>query len=68
MIERKVDHKDMKMVIDEKADRSEIKDKFVLRNDFEQLREQSHDVAMQLDLKLDKDSFVSFDKTLEEKL
>jgi nitrate/nitrite-specific signal transduction histidine kinase len=38
IIERKVDHKDLKMVIDEKADRQELQDRFVYRNDFEALR------------------------------
>lgn len=38
IIERKVDHKDLKMVIDEKADRQELMEKFVFRNDYEALR------------------------------
>jgi len=67
-VERKVDHKDLKMVIDEKADRQELMDKFVFRNEFDQLHNQTQDIGGQVDQKLEKESFVSFDKTLEEKL
>jgi hypothetical protein len=68
IIDRKVDHKDLKMVVDEKADRQELMEKFVFRNDYEALRSQTEDLCIVLDLKLDKGSFVSFDQTLEEKL
>ena len=56
------------MVIDEKADRQELMDKFVFRNEFDQLHNQTQDIGGQVDQKLEKESFVSFDKTLEEKL
>ena len=55
-------------MIDEKADRHELHDKFVFRNDYEALRIQTEDISHIIDQKLDKESFVSFDQTLEDKL
>lgn len=46
MIERKVDHKDYKSIIDEKLDKTESAGKFASKSDLEGLRLQSEDLAI----------------------
>lgn len=68
IIERKVDHKDLQMVIDSKADNKEVFEKFAFKQEHDMLQQQTSDLMQLIDQKLDKESFVSFDKTLEDKL
>jgi len=68
VLERKIDHHDMKIMIDEKMDRDDTLNNFVSREDFEPVRKQVHDAAHDIQFKLNQDHFEQFDQQMEQKL
>ena len=52
MIERKVDHKDYKNIIDEKLDKAESTTKFASKHEVESLRLKSEEMAISVENKV----------------
>jgi len=55
LIDRKVDHKDLKSVIDNKADRVDLMEKYALKQEYDEMRAQFIDVVRATQGKLNKD-------------
>lgn len=55
LIDRKVDHKDLKAVVDNKADRVDLMEKYALKQDYDEMRTQFIDVVRATQGKLNKD-------------
>ena len=49
IIERKVDHKDLQMVIESKADNKEIFEKFVFKQEHDMLQQQTSEAMQMID-------------------
>lgn len=61
LIERKVDHNDMKTFMDNKVGRNEISDKFVFKSEYDVLRQQFEDMFQQVEIKLNRDrKYINF--------
>ena len=68
LIDRKVDHNDLKSFMDNKVGRNEIHDKFVFKSEYDVLRQQFEDIFQQVEIKLNRDQFIKFEKSTEEQL
>ena len=67
MIERKVDHKDYKQIMEDKLDKNDTSN-FAKNDDIMVIRMQNDDILKQVDLKLNRDLFVSFDQSIQDKV
>lgn len=68
VIDRKVDHKDLKQVIEAKADRSEVFDKYAEKQEFIELREQSAELLRTVQTKVAKEHFDQYEKNVEQNI
>ena len=60
-----MDHKDLKSVIDNKADRVDLMEKYALKQEYDEMRAQFIDVVRATQGKLNKDQFDSYEKSTE---
>ena len=68
IIDRKVDHKDLKQVIEGKADRNEVVDKYAEKQEFIELREQSAELLRTVQTKVAKEHFDQYEKNIEQNI
>ena len=66
VIDRKVDHKDLKQVIDTKADRTELVEKYAIKSEYDEVRDQFMDLVRSVQGKLAKDQFDQYEKGMEQ--
>ena len=68
IIDRKVDHKDLKQVVESKADRNEVVDKYAEKQEFIELREQSAELLRTVQTKVTKEHFDQYEKNIEQNI
>lgn len=68
LIDRKVDHKDLKSVVDDKMDRNDAFNQFAAKQEVSILKMQSDDVMRLLEEKLHKETFLNFEKNVDDQL
>lgn len=67
-IDRKVDHKDLKQVIDNKADRAELVEKYAVKAEYDEVRDQFMELVRTVQGKLAKDQFDQYEKGMEQNI
>lgn len=68
LIDRKVDHKDLQGVVDDKMDRQEAMNLFAPNNELHTLKMQSDDVVRLVEEKLESEKFTKFESSIEERV
>ena len=68
LIDRKVDHKDLQGIADDKMDRQEAMNLFAPNNELQTLRMQSDEVIRLIEEKLEKEKFMKFERSIDEKM
>ena len=68
IIDRKVDHKDLKSITDSKADRIELLEKFTLKTEFDLARDSINEIQINLQNKLNNQDFFHYEKNNEIKI
>ena len=68
LIDRKVDHKDLQGIADDKMDRQEAMNLFAPNNELQTLRMQSDEVIRLIEEKLEKEKFTKFERSIDEKM
>jgi hypothetical protein len=60
LIDRKVDHKDLKAVIDNKADKTDFYDKFALKTEYDLVRDSINEILLNIQNKVNNQDFIHF--------
>ena len=68
LIDRKVDHKDLQGIADDKMDRQEAMNLFAPNNELQTLRMQSDEVIRLIEEKLEKEKFMKLERSVDEKM
>ena len=68
LIDRKVEHTELQRVADDKIDRQEAMNLFAPNNELQTLRMQSDEVIRLIEEKLEKEKFMKFERSIEEKV
>ena len=68
LIDRKVEHTELQRVADDKIDRQEAMNLFAPNNELQTLRMQSDEVIRLIEEKLEKEKFMKFERSIDEKM
>ena len=68
LVDRKVDHKELQGLADDKMDRQEAMNLFAPNNELQTLRMQSDEVIRLIEEKLEKEKFMKFERSIDEKM